>query len=167
MSKLKKTLVISILAGLGGVLGAVESMLPIFAQIPGGKLGIANIVTVVVLYGFGNVPAILVSCIRTVVTSMLYGGVNAFMYSFAGAILSTGTMIFFKTILKEKVTPVGISVVGAAFHNTGQIVVAFMVLQSKAVFSYLGVLLLISVVSGATCGYCSKETLKRIKGLII
>lgn len=162
MSKLKRLLLIAVLSSAGAVLGIVESMLPVVTAIPGGKLGFANIVTVTVLYIMGGASAFCVSVVRTVIASALYGGVNAFVYSFSGAILSTVVMIFAKKSFSNKLSPVGVSVLGAAAHNIAQVSVAWFVVKSNALWSYLGVLLLISVVSGMCSGYCSAECIKRL-----
>ena len=163
MSKLKKMLILATLSSLAAVLSIFESMLPILPAIPGGKLGIANSVAVFVMYIFGGFSAITVSVIRTVISSLFYGGMNAFMYSFAGALFSTLVMIVAHKTLKNRISPIGISVLGAACHNTAQVAVAYLVLRSSALVWYLAVLILISVVSGTACGYCTEECLKRIK----
>lgn len=155
-------LILALLSCLGAVLSFFESMLPILTSIPGGKLGIANAVTVIVIYTMGSVPAIIVSGLRAFISCLMYGGMNAFMYSFAGAILSCVGMILVKSALKDKVTPIGVCVVGAALHNIAQVAVAFVFLKSDALIWYLAMLLLISVVSGAVCGYFTRECMKRI-----
>ena len=164
MKKLNKMLAVSLLASFGGVLNAFESTLPILNLIPGGKLGIANVVTLVSMYLFGGAYALLVSALRTVVSCMLYGGLNAFMYSFSGAVVSCIFMIITKNILKDKVSPIGVSVVGAVSSNITQVAAAWLVLRSSSLLWYLGALILIGVVSGTALGYIAKETLKRIKG---
>ena len=166
MSKLKKMLLLALLSGMAAMLGVFESMLPILPAIPGGKLGIANSITLITLYVFGGVPAAIVSALRTVVSCMLYGGMNTFMYSFAGAMSSVAVMICVKKALGSKVSPVGVSVIGAACHNTAQVAVAWLVLRSSVLFQYLGALLLIAIVSGTVCGWISGRCIDRIKGLI-
>lgn len=163
MSKLKSMLVAATLAALAAVLGVFESMLPILTAIPGGKLGIANSVTVIVLYTFGAPYALAVSVVRVIVSCMLYGGLNAFMYSFAGALLSLVAMIFAKKVLDKHISPVGISVLGAACHNVAQIAVAWCVLRTGALVWYLACLLLIAIVSGTVCGWISAECINRIR----
>lgn len=155
-------LIIATLAGLAAVLSVFESMLPILPAIPGGKLGIANSVAVIVLYTFGAVPALAVNLLRVTVACMLHGGVNSFMYSFAGALVSTVVMIIAKKLLNDKITPVGISVLGAACHNAAQTAVAWMILRSSALVWYLACLLIISLVSGTVCGWISDECIQRI-----
>ncbi len=163
MSKLKSMLVAATLAALAAVLGVFESMLPILTAIPGGKLGIANSVTVIVLYTFGTPYALAVSVVRVIVSCMLYGGLNAFMYSFAGTLLSLVAMIFAKKMLDKHISPVGISVLGAACHNIAQVAVAWCVLRTGALSWYLACLLLIALVSGTVCGWISNECIKRLR----
>lgn len=159
-------LIIATLAGLAAVLGAFESMLPILPAIPGGKLGIANTISVIVLYTFGAMPALAVNLLRVTVSCMLHGGFSAFMYSFAGALVSTIVMIVAKKALNNKITPIGISVLGAACHNTAQVAVAWMIIRSNALAWYLACLLLVALVSGTVCGWISGECIERIKGMI-
>lgn len=156
-------LVVATLAALAAVLGVFESMLPILTAVPGGKLGIANSITVIVLYIFGAPYALAVSIVRVIVSCMLYGGINAFMYSFAGALVSSTAMICIKKFLDKRITPVGISVVGAAFHNTAQVAVAWCILRSSALAWYLACLLLIALVSGTACGWIARECINRLR----
>ena len=162
MSKTRKMLIVATLAGLAAVLGIFENMLPVLTAIPGGKLGVANTVTVVALWLFGPLSAIAVSIVRVTVSCMLYGGMNAFMYSFAGAVVSTTAMICAKKLLCSRITPIGVSVLGAACHNTAQVAVAWIVLQSSALTWYLACLLLIALVSGTVCGWIARECIKRL-----
>lgn len=153
----------AVLAGTGAALGAFESMLPVMTSIPGGKLGIANIATVTALYLLGTPSAFAVSGVRVAVASMIYGGANAFIYGFAGAMASLAAMAASKHFLKERISPVGISVIGASFHNAAQTAVAMCVLRSVALIWYLACLLLISVVSGTVCGYLAQVCIERMK----
>ena len=162
MSKLKKTLILAILSGAGAVLGIIESMLPLLPAIPGGKLGLANIVTVVALYIFGGWECMLISVVRAVISSALYGGFNAFVYSLAGGVFSALVMTAVYNLFSDRVSPVGVSVCGAASHNTAQVAVAWLVVRSNALLPYLGILLAISLVSGICTGFVIRECVKRI-----
>ena len=50
------------------------------------------------------------------------GGINAFFYSVAGAILSLGVMLLLKEAGKFSI--LGVSMAGGIFHNLGQVIVA-------------------------------------------
>lgn len=104
------------------ILSFIESRIPAFVAIPGVKVGLANIAVIFMLYKFGIKEAIIVSLIRVVMVSLLFGSVVSLSYSIAGAVLSLAVMIVLKllTPLKE----VAISVVGGVMHNIGQIIMA-------------------------------------------
>lgn len=163
MNNLKKLLTVAVLSGAGAVLSVVESMLPVLTAMPGGKLGIANIVTLVALYTMGGASAFAVSVVRTTIACALYGGMNAFMYSFAGAVFSTFVMICLKKFFHMRISIIGVSVSGAASHNIAQAAVAWCFIRSDSLWLYLSGLLAISVISGIACGYCAKESIKRLK----
>lgn len=163
MSRTRKMLTAAVLAGAGAVLGAFESMLPVMTAVPGGKLGIANTATVTALYVLGGGSALAVSAVRVAVSSMMYGGANAFIYAFAGAMVSLAAMAGAKHFFKDRISPVGVSVIGAAFHNAAQTAVAMCVLRSTALMWYLACLLLISAVSGTVCGYLATVCIDRMK----
>lgn len=163
MSKTRKMLLTAVLAGVGAVFGALESMLPVMTAIPGGKLGIANAVTLVTLYILGARCALLVSVVRVTVASMIYGGANAFIYAFAGAMASFLAMVAMNRLLKNRISPVGVSVIGAAFHNTAQAAVAMCILHTASLMWYLACLLLISAVTGSVCGYLATVCIERVK----
>ena len=50
---MRKTAYMGLFAALAIIFGYVETLLPVFAGIPGIKLGLANLVTVILLYLFG------------------------------------------------------------------------------------------------------------------
>ena len=63
---------------------------------------------------------------------------------------------------KDCFTMTGVSVIGGVSHNIGQLLMAFLVLESGAVWYYLPVLLLSGVVTGSIIGMLGKEVQKRI-----
>ena len=75
---MRKTAYMGLFAALAIIFGYVETLLPVFAGIPGIKLGLANLVTVILLYLFGWRAAAAVSFIRILVIGFLFG--NLFSY---------------------------------------------------------------------------------------
>jgi len=65
-------------------------------------------------------------------------------------------------LLKERISPIGVSVTGAALHNTGQLLAACVLMQTAAVFSFLPVLLISAAVTGTLTGIAARIVLKRI-----
>ena len=141
------------------ILSFVESQIPTFVAIPGIKLGLPNIAIIVILYRFGWKEASVISLLRVLLTSLLFGTVLSMLYSFAGAILSLIVMILLKKILST----VTISVLGGVFHNVGQILVAIMVTETQQLIYYLPVLIISGVISGIAVGMVSAISVKKIE----
>ena len=143
------------------ILSFIESRIPTFVAIPGVKVGLANIAVIFMLYKFGIKEAIIVSLIRVVMVSLLFGSVVSLSYSIAGAVLSLAVMIVLKllTPLKE----VAISVVGGVMHNIGQIIMASILLETNVVVYYLPFLLVSGTVAGIVVGITAALLVQKIK----
>ena len=160
---LKSFIECSCLCALSIVLQILENYIPIIPSIPGGKLGIANAVVLFILYAYSAKYAFVISILKAVVSTLLYGGINAMLYSVAGAIFSVIAMIVFKRYCGKYLSVIGVSIIGAVFHNFGQVLVSALVLNNIYIFSYLSVLLIISVITGCVTGLCVIYTLGKYK----
>ena len=65
---------VGLMAALALIFSYVEAIIPYNPGVPGIKLGIANVVTVVALYKFGARDAAAVSVIRVVLAGLLFNG---------------------------------------------------------------------------------------------
>ena len=146
------------------ILYVVELQLPVLVPIPGAKLGLANIVTMVILYTLGFVAAALLSAARILLSGMLFGSGFAMVYSAAGAAMSMLVMALLKKT--KKFSSVGVSVAGGIFHNVGQIIVAMLVLETKALAYYLPILILSGLAAGILIGILSGILTKRLNPII-
>lgn len=157
----RKLTVLSFLTAVALILYVVESWLPAPVPIPGVKLGLANIITVTAIYRFrpGEVAALVVA--RLLLGSLFAGNMSALMFSGAGAMLCLAGMLVVKNILSEKYIPL-CSVLGAIFHNIGQIAVAVGVMRDVKVLAYLPVLLVTGCIAGLFTGMCARAVEKRI-----
>ena len=117
----------------------IESQIPSFVAIPAIKLGLPNIVIIVVLYKLGFKEAVLVNVVRMLLTSLLFGNLMMLAYSMGGAILSMLAMLIMK---KLKFNVITVSVLGGIFHNIGQIIVAAIVVSTAELLYYLPVLII-------------------------
>lgn len=147
----------SILCALALVIGYFESLLPVFSVIPGGKIGLANVVTMVVFFKMGKKSSLLFGVLRCLLSAVIFSGFSAFLYSFAGTILSLFSMMVAKQIFKTKISEIGISIIGATLFNVGQILVCAALLQSIVVLRYLPALLVISSVAGVVTGFLAQK----------
>lgn len=138
----------------------VESLIPISFGIPGVKLGLTNIVVVLMLYCIGAKEALAVSVCRIVLAGFLFGNLFSILYSLAGGLLSFLIMWAVKRTGKLGILPV--SVCGGIFHNIGQLAVAALVVENYNVFYYLPVLLLAGAATGLAIGVVTQELVIRI-----
>lgn len=146
--------------GLAIICGYVEMLIPFDFGIPGIKLGLANIVALVLLYKNGFLPALAVSVSRVLLIGILFGNVMSVFYSLAGGVLSLIVMYLVKKI--PYFSTVGVSVAGAAAHNIGQLAAALVVIGMKAVMFYLPFLLIAAVITGFLIGLGAGYLIKRI-----
>ena len=138
----------------------VESLIPINFGIPGVKLGLANLITLIALYKMSVKEAFLISIARVILSGFIFGNLFAILYSLAGGLLSLAIMTWFKR--SNKFSIYGISMAGGVFHNVGQLMMAILVVESVTIAGYLPVLLVSGLITGLVIGVVSGETLKRI-----
>lgn len=141
------------------ILSFVESQIPTFVAIPGIKLGLPNIAIIIILYHFGWKEASIISLLRVILTSLLFGTVLSMLYSIAGAVLSLVAMI----LLKKVLSTVTISVIGGVCHNIGQILVAILVTETQQLLYYLPVLIISGVIAGIVVGIIAALSVKKIE----
>ena len=155
----KKLTSLSLLAAIALALYAVESALPPIVPIPGIKLGLANIITLIVLWKYSAKDAFSVLLVRILLASMFFGQAISLLYSLSGGILCLLTMMLVKRLLHGHYLFLA-SMTGAVFHNLGQISIAFLLTSVPAVLVYLPFLLLSGLVTGLFIGLCARFTLR-------
>lgn len=156
-----KTAYLGIFSALAIIFGYVETLIPVFAGVPGIKLGLANLAVLFILARYTWREAVLVSVIRIIVIGFLFGNMFSILYSLAGAALSLTVM----TLLKNRTdfTLMGISVAGGISHNTGQLLIAMLLLESRSLLYYGPALLISGVITGLMIGWLTNETAKRVR----
>ena len=159
--KTRKIAFLGLFTALAMLLSYVEAISPVLiTAIPGIKMGLPNVVVIFVLYRFGAWEAALVSAVRVMVVSMLFGNPMTFIYSMAGAALSLAVMVVLKKM--NFLSCVGVSVAGGVFHNVGQILVAMALLGTSAVVYYLVALAISGIISGILIGLCGALMIKKL-----
>jgi heptaprenyl diphosphate synthase len=148
-------------ATLALLLSYVEFQLPpLFVSVPGIKVGLPNVVILFVLYTLGMKYAVIVSFVRILMSSLLFGNALTLAYSVAGAVLSLAVMCILKKT--DLLSEVGVSIAGGISHNIGQILVAIALLKTPQIAYYMIVLAITGIVSGAFIGICGAFLIKRI-----
>ena len=105
------------------ILGYVEAQLPTPIPIPGVKLGLANLVSILTLFSIGSIPTAMISFLRIILLSVLFGNNLTLSYSLSGFLCSFLMMILFKKFFRF--STVSVSLIGGIFHNVGQILILF------------------------------------------
>lgn len=153
MNKTFRIVFIGLLVSQALALYTIESMIPVPFIAPGAKLGLTNLITVIALYILNNKKDVLIIIIiRLLLAAMFTGNLSTLMYSAAGALFSYCAMIIIKEFAKDKVSIIGVSVVGAFFHNVGQLIVASIIIQNIAIMLYLPILSIAGIGTGIFVG---------------
>ena len=158
--KVQKMALLGVLTAGAIVIAILESFIPNIG-IPGVKLGLANIVILVTLYELGIWEAASINLLRVLVVSLVRGTFLSmgFLMSLTGCVMSLGIMILFYLLLKW-FSIVGVSVIGAIFHVTGQILVAMLYLGTTYIVLYLPVIALSAIITGVFVGIIARIIIK-------
>ena len=156
------------LVAMACVLQIAESLIP--NPVPGVRLGLANIITLVTMADLGFGAAMEVAVLRTVVSSLVLGSflTPGFMLSFSSALASTAVMcIFWRFSVRFPVrgfSLIGISIAGAVAHNASQLFLAyFLMIRHKSIFYFAPWLVISGVLMGWFTGLVAAEVLKGLK----
>ena len=158
--KSKKIAYLGLFTALAMILSFVESQIPALMAIPGIKVGLPNIALVFVLYRLGAKEALGISFVRVFLVSLLFGNLQMFTFSLAGAMLSMLGMILLKKTGWFSV--ITVSIMGGILHNVGQIVAACLWTQTAEVALYLPVLLVSGFLTGGLIGLAAGLVTKRL-----
>ena len=156
----KKTAQLGVYIALAMILSYVESLIPFSFGVPGIKLGLTNVVTVIMMYTYGIPGALGVAVLRAVLSGFMFGNAFSIIYSVAGCVLS----FIFMYILKKTnhFAIISVSAAGGVMHNVGQLIVAANVVKTYSVIYYALVLIIAGVFTGIIIGIVSDEIVKRI-----
>ncbi len=160
----RKLTSLSLLAALSLAIYAAESAIPPLVPIPGIKLGLANIITLVVLKEYAPPEAFCVLSVRILLSGLLFGQAVSLLYSLAGGVLCLLSMSLACRLLDGHYLPL-ISILGAVFHNLGQILTALLLTAVPGVVAYLPFLILSGIVTGLFTGACARFTLRILRRL--
>ncbi len=155
MNKTTKMIFIALIVAQALVLHVLEGMIPLPIGIPGAKLGLANVFSIITLYVLGFKSAFLVVVLRVALSTMFGGTLSSFLFSLSGGLLSLFVMTMIKNLLKDKVSIIGVSGAGAVSHNIGQLLVASAIVRNLSVMLYLPVLTFIGIGTGIFIGIAS------------
>ncbi len=160
MKTTKQLTTCAVLISLALALSYTERLIPLqmFIPLPGIKLGLANIVTLIALYLLGTKSACVILVLRCILGSMFGGGVTGLMFSLTGGVLAVAVMAAARKL--PFLSIYGVSVLGAAAHHVGQIGIAIILMRSVYVGAYLPYLLAAGLFTGMATGAAGARVLK-------
>jgi len=161
----KKLIVLAIIISTALVIHYFESFIPVPA--PGAKLGLANIMLLITLVLYSPYEAVLVLVVRSVLGSLMAGNPWSVIYSLSGGFLSLIVMVILYYKFGKHISLAGVSTLGAAFHNIGQLIAASIVFGTFGIFyTYLPALMLFSLFTGTFTGIAAHFSVRNLKKII-
>ena len=150
----KKMTTLTVFTALALGISVAESMLPPLLPIPGIRLGLANIVTLILLQYYKPHEAFIVLLMRIFLSAFFAGQFTSLFYSLTGGIFCFLVMLFFNRFLNGRFLFLT-SIFGALAHNAGQLLTAYVFTGSIGVSLYIPVLTLSGIVTGLFTGLCA------------
>jgi len=163
MKQTKHIALCAMLVAMALALSYTERFIPLnlLVPLPGIKLGLANIVTLMALYFMGLRPAVTVLVLRCFLNALFGGGISGLAFALTGGLLAMAAMAIARRISIFSIY--GVSIFGAAAHNIGQIFAAMVLLGSTYVIAYLPLLLVVSVFTGLITATASAGTFRALR----
>ena len=162
-----KVVRLSMLVACASVLQVAESLLP--HPVPGVRLGLANIITVIAMVYVGPGSAVELAVLRTLVSSMVLGTflTPTFVLSFSGGVVSALVMVLLYRLSGRgpfSFGLIGISVGGAVSHIATQVaLVYFLFIRNSGVLLLWPWLAVSAVVTGVLTGMIAVQAVRRLE----
>ena len=158
--KTKRLTELSLMTALALAIFVLELRLPNPLPIPGAKLGLANIITVVALYRYSAKETGMILLSRILLGALFGGSGLSLMYSIAGGLCCYAGMLALKRLIPQNQLWL-CSVCGAVFHNIGQMSIA-VAIAGLGMLGYLPFLMLSGCLAGAFTGLCAQMIRTRL-----
>ncbi len=137
-------------------INALEFFVPRLPFFPWLKPGLANIITILWIVEFGAVDAVLYALLRTWIVGFYFGfSFLTMSLAVSGGVLSAMVMGIVWQLLGKKglIGTVGLGIIGALFHNAGQLIAVYALMSANLrLFYQIPVMLGASVVFGGIVG---------------
>jgi heptaprenyl diphosphate synthase len=158
--KTKKIVVLALFTAIALTIFMIESQIPPLVPIPGIKLGLANIVTVFVVFAMGSKEGAAVLFCRIFLGAVFAGNFSTIFYSAAGGLMSILITMGLKRILTSKQLWVA-GALAAVGHSIGQMAAAIVISGTPGLVVYLPVMIAASLITGTFTGLCAQMLLNR------
>lgn len=164
-SKTKKLTTLALFTTLALAIYSIEASLPTLVPIPGIKLGLANIITLIILRNLSAKDAFFVLLTRILIATFLFGQAVSLLYSLAGGISCLLIMLSVNKFLQGHCLYLT-SIFGALAHQAGQLIIALVLTASLAPLTYIPFFIISGCITGLFTGLCAHFIQKHFeKGL--
>ena len=164
LTRARRRVFLALFVAIAVSMHALETLLP--TPVPWLRLGLANIITLAALYLYDGRAAWTVSLARVGIGSLLLGRLFSpgFWLALVGTIVATSAMIVLYRVAGRRLSPIGISAIGAAGHALGQILAAqLLIIQHTAIWQIFPVFLFFTVFSGILTGWLATGLLEQLR----
>ena len=166
MPKTKKLALMALLTAIALTIFVVENQLPAPVPIPGVKLGLANIITLVTMLLLGKKEAGAVLLVRVLMGAMFAGSPSTLLFSAAGGALAWLVMCLTVGLFGEKQLWIVSALAGLA-HNAGQLLTCALVVKTPGVFAYAPILAVSGVLTGVFTGLAAMYLIRALRNMRI
>jgi heptaprenyl diphosphate synthase len=157
---IKKITLVSLSIALLFILSYIEKTFALNFLVPGVRFGFSNIVIIVFLYLYGFPNALIMTMLKILISTFVFGSVSGFLFTAFGSITSLLAMYFAIVIFKDKISQVGVSVLGGFFHILSQYISSYIILNSFVVWKLYPIAVLLSLITSIITGFVAKSILQ-------
>lgn len=154
---------VAVLGAMAIAIHSIENLIPM--PVPWLRLGLSNVITLIVFLTFRFRIALLVTLLRVIISSMLIGTFPgpAFVLSLSGGLAGLAGLWLSSLISFFGIT--GMSVLSALFHIAGQLLIAYylFIRRPEALFAIAPLLILLSTITGTVNGTIASGIIKRLR----
>lgn len=161
MRKTRKLTLMALLSTIALIIFVIEAQIPAPVPVPGVKLGLANIITLVAMALLGRKEAAAVLFVRIFLGSLFAGSPSTLIYSAAGGFVAYAVMcLLFNSMKGERLWL--LSALSAIGHNAGQLGACALILKTPGVYVYAPVLAISGVITGIFTGLAAMYLLRAL-----
>ena len=154
----------ALLTAAGLLLAWLEHLFLPSIAVPGVKLGLANLASLLALYLLSPLDALAVAVSRVLLSGFLFGNLTSLAYAMSGALLPLAGMCLLRRASAFSI--VGVSAAGGCLHNLAQLGMAALTVWGSGITAYLPVLVIAGTLTGTVNGLVGRLALDRLGGIL-
>lgn len=160
LKNIKIIILISILASLASIIGIIDKIVSslIIPNIPGIKIGLANIIIIYAIYKYDFKVSFLIALLKAVIVGLLFGSISSFIIGGVSTIISYLVMVIVYKFYNKYISTITISILGGFVHiNTQLLIIKIMYKLGNEIYMYGAILITISLITSIIVGYLANK----------